>query len=360
MRFFFLSQLIYGCHPATTFCPDDLVQKDGECVSPTEGDADTDTDTDADTDVDTDTDDTDTDDTGPIAPCNNSVVEVLPNDGAIDIYYRTSVTTEWSFEDPSISVDLSSSAGLVAGTTTWDGVELTFQPAAPLEPLSNYTLELNYEHCTETSTFTTSEVGTPVTTTCPTDSTYLLDLSTGDWVEPIGLGALLQQTVTAGLVVEIESTTSSTLDAMIGTSEGTYPATQNLCVPTADGSGDFSANPYVKIDATAVEYEYDDIPLTLHDFTMTGAFSPTCDYLQGAQVTALFDTRGLVPMIDPKGDADAICQLVASFGLSCIACPTGVGDYCLDIRIENIDGHEIPLNVKSRSESDIASDPACL
>ncbi|MBT3218957.1 MAG: hypothetical protein HN348_07680 [Proteobacteria bacterium] len=47
-------------------------------------------------------------------------------------------------------------------------------------------------------------------------------------------------------------------------------------------------------------------------------------------------------------------------GLTCISCPTGVGDFCLDIRIEDIDSTELPLDVQSRSQSDIGNDKACL
>ena len=91
---------------------------------------------------------------------------------------------------------------------------------------------------------------------------------------------------------------------------------------------------------------------------LDGAFSPAGDALL-LHLEASLDTRPLVNVFVQGGGPDAVCVLVAQFGVLCQPCATG-GDFCLPLEIVGIVADEVPgLTVVERTIGDILLDPTC-
>ena len=93
---------------------------------------------------------------------------------------------------------------------------------------------------------------------------------------------------------------------------------------------------------------------------MTITLSATYDNIVDAGLEGMIDTVPLVPLVAPGASDDAICDLIASLGASCVPCPVTGGPYCLPYRSDGARALSDPaLTVVERTTADIAADPAC-
>jgi hypothetical protein len=297
----------------------------------------------------------DCDDLDPSFVTISVILPTTPNDGALDVFYDTSIRATLTVADPLAFIQLTDTAGIVPGTTGTDANDVWFEPTNSLASGTDYEWTITHACGDATQTFTTSEVGPPTTPTDLIDKTYLIDGSSGTWVQPLGIGPLLQQQGSDMFLKVVDANaTELTLRGATGDVLSATPA-QEMCATTGDVEGvNFAANPW--FDA-----EIDDAQLyaPIDDLIISGAFSPDGTYIQGIRVEGTMDTRPLVPLLDPLGDDDLVCDLVATFGVSCIVCPDGSGDYCLDVLIEDMVADESTVNIVERTEADILADTAC-
>ncbi len=369
-----LAALLAGCQGK-----DALGIPDGDADTDTDADADSDADTDADSDADTDADsdadtdadsdadaDTDADtDTG-VPSCSVTLDSVWPADLTPDAYYRTSI--EWAFTgyDATATGSLTTAAGdPVAGVQDWDANTLILEPDMPLEPAADYVATIDWCGGSLSTSFTTDDVGTPTPAVDLTGRTYELDISQGRFVEPPGVGPLLASIADLVLLVGVDTATATNLE-LIGARPDptvTFPA-QDLCTESFDFPvADFDDNPYFEAGPQSASFSAQGITLALDDMELSGAFAPDGSRIVGGVLSAVVDTRPLVPLIGPPGSPpDTVCALVQTFGISCQTCPAslGGGTFCLDVLVDDLEALEVPnTTLVERSAADIASDPTC-
>jgi hypothetical protein len=183
-----------------------------------------------------------------------------------------------------------------------------------------------------------------------------VDLASARWVEPAGVGALLQQYFDSALLLEFNQL-APTLDVLMSLSA--LPG-QDLCELTVDQPpGDFSQDPYFSVGPATVAFDMQGIDIAWEGMNLTGTFSPDGSTLEGVTLIATQDTRPLVQLIGGYGD-DAVCDLVLAFGVSCVACPSDGQPYCLTTRVDNMIGQLEPgIDLVPITPSDVDNNPSC-
>ncbi|TNE88506.1 MAG: hypothetical protein EP330_14125 [Deltaproteobacteria bacterium] len=311
----------------------------GAAACSEEADADTDADADADADTDTDTD-TDTD------PCTqNSVVEVFPANGVTNAYYRTRVDVTLDNPDPTATLALSTGSSAVGGSASQVEDRLSFVPDAPLAPATAYDVAVTYANgaCSVDTRFTTSEVGGSLSDTSSlVGKAYDVDLASGRFVEPPGIGSLLGKylgDVTFYLSPKRINATELTMIGALGNDAGTG---QSVCDPTMDlPAADFTEDPYFDIDATGstTNLTFQGVTTAIDDLRISGAFAPDGSYISGMVFAGSVDTRPLVDLVEEGGNPDAICELASAIGVQCEDC--GGGEvFCLSVYVDNVSAVE--------------------
>lgn len=290
--------------------------------------------------------------------CANSVIEAFPADGATDVYYRSTVRFTLAAEDTAASVMVMDSAGgMVNGTTMVEGNIVRWE-GDPLAPNSTYDVTLSYECGDATVSWTTSDVG-GTTSVDLTGKVYGLDLTSGEWEQPAGVGDLLATQLGDVEVLISPLTVGATDIQMIG-GLGDGSGGQDLCTETIPFPPANWTDPYFEVTAPSLALTVSGFTVNIDDLELSGAFAPDGSRIQGAVLKGAINTIPLVELIAPGGADDAVCQLVGTFGVSCESCSDGSGDYCLSVWVQNIEALEVPGGtLVERLAADIAADPAC-
>ncbi len=301
---------------------------------------------------------------------DNPVEAVFPADGANDAYYRTSVEAELDSQDATAVVTLQDGAGgAVAGQSWVDGKVAGFTPTDALQPSSSYTASLSSACTSATWSFTTSEVGGATTTSVIEGEVYEIDLASGRIVQPAGVGGLLANYLTNGLLLSVDGVSGNTLTVTTAlTEEGANPAQQEVCGPTTTFAGaDFSNNPFFELGPQTLDLNIQGVVIPVEDMYVSGAFAPDASYIQGATFKGSLDTRPMVPLVNPGGGDDAVCNLVLILGVACVPCSDGAS-YCLDLEIDSLDAdavsamvqrQHLPGETGAAGSSDVCTKPAC-
>ena len=301
--------------------------------------------------------------TGGTTTCTNGVVSQSPLDGAVDVFYGTTVEYRLERESAAASISLETAAGVpVAGASSIDGVVITFETDAPLEPSESYTARLDYPPCSPVeSTWTVGDdAGGSIDARRLDGRTYAMDLAAGSWIDPVGLGDLFGALLTDTPLLGVQASGPDDIGLILAWADASGAA-QDLCLPTTElDSVDFSDNPIFWAETSRIDMNVDGFDLVLDDADLSGAFTEDLSAAVGVSLVADFDTRPLVDLIAPGGGDDAICILMATFGVSCVECDDGAGPYCLTMRVQEVPAGEIPrLTLEPRSPAEIAADPLC-
>lgn len=301
--------------------------------------------TDKETDTDTDTE------------CDNSVT-TFPNDGATGVYYRTAIEVAFRAAEDDAVFTLTAGDSDVAFTGEWDGNTYFITPDAPLEPSTQYTLDVTYS-CGSLEppvSFTTSEVGGELdgdTIDSIVGSVYNIDITGGRVVEPAGIGDLLTGALDEGISVLVSATEYNmddeelTFVGALGQVDDDDNITQDICEPSIafPEAADFSGNPFFSAGGENVALSVAGIDLIVDRLIISGAYAPDGSYLAGITFDATVDTRPLVPLFDddPEAPDDAICTLVGNFGVACEACSDNE-NFCLSLKIDSIEADELDID----------------
>jgi len=309
------------------------------------------------------TTDADTDDTDGGTGCENGIVSMSPADTASNVYYQSDVSVLFEAADDSATLIVSNAGTEVSGTTAWDGDNLTWTADAPLAPNTTYDIAISYECGNPATSFTTSEVGTATDAASLSGKTYVLDLANGNFVEPAGVGPLLQTQLTVDILIGVTNASATEVEMMgaLG-AEGVSPPEQDTCQETIDfpTAADFSANPYFSVGPDTTTLSVQGMEIIVDDLEISGAFAPDGSYIAGATMAGAVDTRPLVGLIDPEGSDNTICDLVATFGVACEPCTDGSGDFCLNLLVTEMSAEELTgTSLVTRSADDIAADASC-
>jgi hypothetical protein len=289
--------------------------------------------------------------------CENSVVTRFPVSGDADVFYKTDVRFSLEAEEADASITVTDGAGAVVdGQTTVAGTLVTWDGTADLAPSTAYTATLSYSCGEDAISFTTSNTGEP-TGGGLEGRVYALDLAGGDWVEPPGVGPLLSSQLgdTQVLVSPLAlDATSITMIGAIGSA-----GIQDLCSPTLPFPPADWTDPYFSLAAPALDLVVAGFTVTIQDLDLSGAFAPDASRIQGAALKGTIDTRPLGVAFDLGTAPDAVCQLVATFGVACQECGDGE-PYCLSVYIDAVEaGYLNGSTIVERTDADIAADPAC-
>lgn len=313
-----------------------------------------------------DTDPIDTVDTEPedtIPPCENPGVP-FPADGATDVFYRTTVELTLDEADPSVLIALSDGAE-VPGSTTVDGTRAVFVSDDPLAPSTEYTATASHA-CREPSwTFTTSSTGVP--TVDLTGRAWSADMSSGRFVEPAGVGPLVQQFLSTTVLIGVESHAPTTL-VMIGASANSDGTTQDDCIASSRWSDvDFSEDPHfvTAIDAIPVA---SGVELVFRSGEVSGSFAPDGSRIDGLRISGVIDTHSIATLINGNcvdgfsnypACLNAACNLLQTFGLACEDCADGTGEHCLALDVDSITANEVAGPLVARTQEESCALPGC-
>lgn len=297
--------------------------------------------------------DTNGDDTA----CDNELQERFPAPDATDAYYRTTIEAkfkeidEFDLEDGSATLTVTQGSTEIAGEYAWnvEGERLIFTPSSPLAPATTYTVTAHYSCGDPTWSFTTSEVGASVDALSLEGRSYILDLSSGRFVEPEGIGAILgdqlEQDILIGVDgVDLEAEKIAMVGALGYTAAGSSVVLQDACEEAIDfsaqetGPADFSGNPYFSVGPQDTTLDVAGYSIDVQDLHISGAFSPTGDYISGATLGGSIDTMPLASLTNEdcsipdkvECDENAICALAVGIGVECEFCPGANEDldYC--------------------------------
>jgi hypothetical protein len=299
----------------------------------------------------------DTDETD--VACDVNVVSTFPADGD-SAYYRGTIEINFSGEDPTATMTVTQNGTAVAGTTEWRGTKtLVFTPTTALTPSTPYDVAIDFCGGTPSVSFTTSEVGSTVDAESLAGKVYSLDLASGRFVHPEGVGDLIKGYLTTTVMVSVDSVDSSSIK-MLGAVAVTdsNPPTQDPCARTIDfPSADFSQNPYFAVGPKDTTLQISDYSVDVTQLFVSGSFSPDESYIDGAVLSGSIDTRPLVPILDPEGEDGAICDIAASIGVACEPCADDM-PYCLSIYVDSIQAALIP-DATVTAITEIPDTPEC-
>ncbi len=313
---------------------------------------------------------TETCDEGSDAECDNSIDEVFPENGEANAFFRTSVEVKLDEDEADATISLSGPDGDVAGTSSVDGDTITFIPSGSLTPSTEYTVTVDYSCGTPTTTFTTSSVGSAITSTDIEDNTYSLDLATGRFVEPQGIGSILGDFIDQEILIGVQSVGDTSIQLIGAIGDGGSPPAQGECDPTIPfPEAAFTDNPFFQVGPETTTLSVAGFTVTIADLEISGAFSPDGSLIAGATLAGVIDTRPLVPLlnaddncdagaprccdtdVDPGCDAandtadccdeDAICDLAGQIGVACQACEGDSGDFCLSLLVDSLSAEQV-------------------
>lgn len=294
-----------------------------------------------------------------------TVSNQFPGDGSAAVYYRTSISWNFTAVDETAAVTLTGPNGAVAGTGSFTGNTYVWNPGTPLDPSTTYQLSLSFcggEKTADTS-FTTSGVGASTDVATLTGKTYLLDLTAPDvnFIEPPGVGSLLQaQLDGVSVLVGVRTANATQIDMIGAIGDDSTPPQQDLCTESIPFPlADFDENPYFEIGPEDTTITVAGLSVSIDDLKISGAFSPDQTVIAGAVLEGKVDTRPLVDLFAEGGADDAVCTLVGQFGVNCEDC--GGGEvFCLSLKVNNINA-EILANTTlvERTEATIAADAVC-
>ncbi|MFT6146312.1 MAG: hypothetical protein ACJAZO_003370 [Myxococcota bacterium] len=302
--------------------------------------------------------------------CDNSIDEVFPENGEAQAFFRTSVEVKLDEDEAGATITLTGPDGDIAGTSSVDGDTITFVPGAALSPSTEYTVTVDYSCGTPTTTFSTSSVGSAITAADIEDNTYSLELRTGRFVEPQGIGSILGDFIDQEILIGVQSVGTADIQLIGAIGDGGSPPGQGECDPTIPfPEASFTDNPFFQVGPETTTLSIAGFTVTIADLEISGAFSPDGSLIAGATLAGVIDTRPLVPLlnaddncevdaprccdtdVDPGCDSandvadccdeDAICDLAGQIGVACQACEGGTGDFCLTLLVDSLQAEQV-------------------
>jgi len=300
----------------------------------------------------------DCDDLDPAAT-DNVLIEVFPQDGTADAYYRTTVEAMMSEAEPGATLELLDALGApLSGVTTEVESTLVFTPDVPLDALTSYTASLTWSCGVHQWTFTTGELGAPTFPDLIFGRTYAVDLGSGRWIEPPGVGALIAGVIDFNLLLGVESSDPD-LGFLFGFEDSIAPGAQDMCVETTRSAlTPFVDNPYFSMSVPSLNLDLG-VEVPLSGGALTGSFAADASYIGGMTLEGLIDTRPLAPLVGGLGPYD-VCALLLAFGVSCEVCPSDGAVACVDVMVDSLIANEVSgLWLVPRTAADITADPSC-
>ncbi len=271
---------------------------------------------------------------------------------------------------------------------TWEeasGTVLSWLAVDGLEPETDYELTLSWSPNSAgdfTYGFTTSDAGLPLSNpTALVNRVFSTDLATGNFVEPPGVGPILQSQLDGVVLlcdIAPESDFSPSAQPGLHFVSGMGEQDGNDIVPeqcsevswltagsdqqigTSDDDPADWSNPSFDLGPFNMSMPMQGLSVDLNDVVMTGTYAQDGGSIVGGTLSATIDTRPLAPELDPEGGEGAVCDLVEeTVGVECEPCPDGQ-PFCLSLVVtELISEYEPNLDLDITTCVDILDDFGC-
>ncbi|HCH66266.1 MAG TPA: hypothetical protein DFR83_25910 [Deltaproteobacteria bacterium] len=224
----------------------------------------------------------------------------------------------------------------MATTVTFDdtGFKAVVTPDAPLMANTAYTLAVEVCGNGNSTSFTTSQYGSPLTVGVDelSGNTYNFNLGGAEYTRPEGLGEVLASFLDAPLLIGVGVTDGDNIQ-ILGT-QGRETNGGDIIADTNFEVWDFGTatldGAYFESATTDIELGYGCANIPIYDFQLKGTFAADGSLIGGGSATGLGDSREMGCLASLGSDPDAICGLAATFGLACETCPDG-NPWCLTI-----------------------------
>jgi len=245
-----------------------------------------------------------------------------------------------------------------------------------LSPSTAYTATISWNSPNSpfVAEFETGVYGTPVDDeTSLIGRTYLVDLASADFVEPPGVGPILQEQLDREELlfsVTAESDfAANELHILGGYNDWEGEVTQDLCaetfsftaglddvVGTADDMPATWNNPEIALVLTELTMNLRGYETVVQDLRITGTYHPSLSSSQGGTFSGRIDTRPFAPaLVGPEGGEGTMCDGLQGMSIKCVECGgDNPGVFCLNVAAENVRSREQPgLTLQPRSCTDI-------
>jgi len=262
------------------------------------------------------------------------------------LYYRAHVEFVFDGIDEDASITVSGSGGnAVNGTTSWDENKISFVPNAPFSPSTSYSATLT--HCAGEATigFRTTSIGAPLEAGVGlVGKTYVVNLDTARFVKPAGVGSLLLGMLEQHLLLGVTAVSDTEIQILGASSKSKEDTEQNTCESSIDFPTAAFSEPFFSVGPERTTLSVSGMDVVISDLILSGDFASDASYIGGAILAGLIDARDLAGVLVDNGliedeDPNAVCELIATFGVLCEACTDGE-DYCLSIYVDQITAME--------------------
>ena len=301
--------------------------------------------------------------------CGVEIDETYPALNAADVYYLSNLSVELSDPDETASLTLTDGSGAeVAGEVTVDDDTLTFAPSAALAPSTSYNLNVSYCGSEEPAVipFTTSALGSALDggNESIVGKTYALDISSGSFVEPAGVGDLIGGLLENKILIGVTSVENDQMSIRGAISDGST-TDQDMCTETLEEfpSADFSTSPYFEIPKEDVTLSVAGFTATIYGLEVTGTFAADATYFGGGTLQGELDARQILPLLGDAGlDAETpeeVCGLLLGFGVQCVECISDSEPLCVRLVVERLVADETGVELVPLDADAIAASEEC-
>jgi hypothetical protein len=301
-----------------------------------------------------------------------TISNTYPTSDASNFYVLDSVEFTLSAEDPAATLSLAGPDGDVAGSSSVDGTKVTFAPDEALAPSTAYTASLVYCNADIDSTpevetqvdiaFQTSALGETLDVDL-VGKTYAVDLASGNFIQPPGIGSLLGGLFTNNILLNVTAA-GETLE-FLGALSLESSTEQDMCAETFSDfpAADFSSSPMFSIPEADVTLNVSGFSATIYSLSVSGTFAADGSYFGGGELSGELDARQLVDIVgglmDGIESADDVCGLVAGFGVSCTECVSDGEPYCVTLEVDRMTANETGATLMPVTADDIAANADC-
>ena len=271
------------------------------------------------------------------------VSPLYPEADGGEFYYRGSVEFVFDGIDEDATLTVADAGGAaVDGSTSWDENTFSFTPSAPFANATQYSASLT--HCAGDSTigFRTTELGGAIEENVDlTGMTYIVGLDGARFVKPAGVGGLLLGLLEQDILLGVTEYDDTSIQ-MLGAISYTDSTDQDACEPSIvfPEAADFTSAPFFSVGPQDTTLSAGGFDIVINNLMIAGDFAADGSYFGGAILSGLLDARDLVGALVGGGlleeeDPNAVCDLIATFGVTCGECPDGE-NYCLEIYVDQI------------------------
>ncbi len=310
------------------------------------------------------------------------ILETSPEPGDSNVFGdRVTVTWDAVPQDGGITVETSGGSS-VSGSMSDDdnGRTLIFTADSPFGSDSTFTVTITQDCASDVPyEFSTGPYGDSVSNQSNLiGRVFNIDLASATFVEPAGVGALLQGYLTDTYIL-FNATADSDLAGgemhvlgATGELDGgdieqdwcaeTLPFTYgpDAIAGTSDDEPADWQNPTMDLTAGELALSMQGVDTVIQDLQITATFHPQLSDFVGGTFAGLIDTRSMIGLLDSE-DPNAMCDLVQStVGVSCVDCGDGE-EFCLQLVAENVSGswQSQISGITPRSCADIILDNSC-